>query len=41
MRRLGRPEEQAAAIAALASDDLTYLTGSTLLVDGGKLSSQP
>ncbi|MDB5416746.1 MAG: family oxidoreductase [Phenylobacterium sp.] len=41
MRRLGRAEEQAAAIAALASDDFTYMTGATMLVDGGKLSAQP
>jgi hypothetical protein len=41
MGRLARPEEQAAAIAALASDDFSYMTGSTMLVDGGKLSAQP
>jgi NAD(P)-dependent dehydrogenase (short-subunit alcohol dehydrogenase family) len=35
MRRLGRPEEVAAAIAFLASDDATYMTGSELYVDGG------
>jgi NAD(P)-dependent dehydrogenase (short-subunit alcohol dehydrogenase family) len=41
LHRLARPEEQAAAIAALASDDFTYMTGATMLVDGGKLSAQP
>ncbi|GAA2455200.1 hypothetical protein GCM10010191_87890 [Actinomadura vinacea] len=35
MRRLGRPEEVAAAVAHLASDDSGYTTGSELLVDGG------
>src|SRR5690349_2031929 len=35
MRRLGRPEEVAAAIAFLAGDDSTFMTGSELYVDGG------
>lgn len=34
-RRFGTPEEAAAAIAFLASDDASYVTGSSLLVDGG------
>ncbi|MDP9384377.1 MAG: glucose 1-dehydrogenase [Actinomycetota bacterium] len=33
--RLGKPEEIAAAIAWLASDEAEYVTGSTLFVDGG------
>lgn len=33
--RFGRPEEVAAAIAFLASDDASWITGSELVVDGG------
>jgi len=35
MRRLGKPEELAATIAFLLSDDAAYITGQTLYVDGG------
>ena len=37
MRRFGRPEEVAAAVKFLASDEAGYITGSTLKVDGGIL----
>lgn len=34
--RSGEPADQAAAIAFLASDDASFITGQTLLVDGGE-----
>jgi 2-hydroxycyclohexanecarboxyl-CoA dehydrogenase len=35
MRRLGEPEDVAAAVAFLASDEAGYITGQTLSVSGG------
>ena len=35
MRRIGQPDEVAAAIAFLASDDASYVTGQTINVSGG------
>jgi len=35
MRRIGRAEEVASAVAFLASDDASYITGVELNVDGG------
>ena len=37
MRRVGRPEEVAAAVRFLAGAEAAYITGSTLKVDGGIL----
>ena len=38
--RMGQPEEIAAAVAWAASDEAAYMTGTTLVVDGG-MSTYP
>ena len=37
--RVGRPEELAYLVAFLASDKSSYITGTTILVDGGLVRS--
>lgn len=39
LKRIGRPEEVAAAVVFLASEEASYITGTTLFVDGGWLAS--
>lgn len=39
MKRVGRPEDIAAACAFLASEDAGYITGHTLSVNGGRYSN--
>jgi len=36
--RIGRPEEVAATIVFLASDASSYVTGTTIVTDGGYLT---
>src|SRR3546814_12023940 len=39
--RIGRPEALAAAVHFMASDDASYITGQTLLVNGGWSTGTP
>jgi len=36
LHRIGRPEEVAGAVLYLASDEASYVTGTTLFIDGGR-----
>lgn len=38
MERIGEPEEVASVFLFLASDDASYVTGTTVVVDGGQLT---
>jgi NAD(P)-dependent dehydrogenase (short-subunit alcohol dehydrogenase family) len=38
MRRFGMPEEVAAVVVMLASDEAAYMTGAELNIDGGILA---
>jgi 3-oxoacyl-[acyl-carrier protein] reductase len=37
LKRLGRPEEIAKSIVSIASENFSFSTGNTLIIDGGKL----
>jgi NAD(P)-dependent dehydrogenase (short-subunit alcohol dehydrogenase family) len=39
--RLGRPEDIAAAVVFLASEEAAFITGQVICVDGGTLAHQP
>jgi NAD(P)-dependent dehydrogenase (short-subunit alcohol dehydrogenase family) len=39
LRRLGQPEEVAAVVTWLCSDQAAFITGATIAVDGGRLAS--
>lgn len=41
LKRIGRPEEVARVAVFLASDDAAYMTGSSVIVDGGFSSGLP
>jgi NAD(P)-dependent dehydrogenase (short-subunit alcohol dehydrogenase family) len=41
MRRIGLPAEVAAAAVWLCSDQAAFITGETLVIDGGKLAGTP
>ena len=41
MRRIGQPTEVAAAAVWLCSDNAAFITGTTLVIDGGKLAGTP
>jgi NAD(P)-dependent dehydrogenase (short-subunit alcohol dehydrogenase family) len=41
LQRVGQPEEVAAAVVWLCSDAAGFITGTTLVIDGGKLAGTP
>jgi NAD(P)-dependent dehydrogenase (short-subunit alcohol dehydrogenase family) len=41
MQRIGRPAEVAAAAVWLCSDRASFITGTTMTIDGGKLAGTP
>jgi NAD(P)-dependent dehydrogenase (short-subunit alcohol dehydrogenase family) len=41
LQRVGQPDEVAAAVLWLCSDNAAFITGTTLVIDGGKLAGTP
>jgi NAD(P)-dependent dehydrogenase (short-subunit alcohol dehydrogenase family) len=41
MQRVGQPEEVAAVVVWLCSGEASYVTGATVVIDGGKLAGTP
>jgi NAD(P)-dependent dehydrogenase (short-subunit alcohol dehydrogenase family) len=41
MKRIGRPEEVADAVVWLCSEQASFITGTTMVIDGGKLAGTP
>ena len=41
MQRVGQTAEVAAAVVWLCSDEASYITGTTVVIDGGKLAGTP
>ena len=41
LKRIGHPQEVAAAAVWLCSDQAAFITGTTLAIDGGKLAGTP
>lgn len=39
VRRIGRPDEAAVATVWLCSDEASYITGNSMIVDGGMTAS--
>jgi NAD(P)-dependent dehydrogenase (short-subunit alcohol dehydrogenase family) len=41
MRRVGQPAEVADAVVWLCSDQAAFITGTTVVIDGGRLAGTP
>jgi NAD(P)-dependent dehydrogenase (short-subunit alcohol dehydrogenase family) len=41
VQRIGRPEEVAAAVVWLCSEEAAFVTGATVVIDGGRLAGTP